>query len=200
MELPVPLALAQAVPRLPHDGPGVWWYEPKFDGHRMIMERTAESVRLYARSGRVVTSPWMDLAVAGMRLLPGTVLDGEAVIWNAGKLDFAAAQARAASTVDRARALAERLPASYVVWDLLAHPVLGDVRGRRYTERRRLLLDVLADVVRRSSRCRPPTTTTPPPPGTRPCARKGSRGSWPSGPRAFTRAAGSGSRSGTRRR
>ncbi|MFF2331987.1 DNA ligase, partial [Streptomyces sp. NPDC058103] len=145
-ELPVPLALAQAVPRLPRGAAGVWWYEPKFDGHRVVLERTAETVRLYARSGRVVTSPWMDLAVAGMQLEPGTVLDGEAVIWSGGRLDFAAVQARAASGADRSRILAGRLPASYAVWDILSHPVHGDVRGRRYTERRRLLLDILAPV------------------------------------------------------
>ncbi|MGW8688101.1 ATP-dependent DNA ligase [Streptomyces sp. NPDC055817] len=42
--------------------------------------------------------------------------------------------------------LAERLPASLPTWDLLAHPELGDVRGRPYTERRALLLDLLHDV------------------------------------------------------
>ncbi|ODA73185.1 DNA ligase [Streptomyces sp. AVP053U2] len=88
----------------------------------------------------------MDLALAGMALRPGTVLDGEAVIWHDGRLDFAAVQARAASSVDRSRVLAARLPASYAVWDVLAHPDHGDVRGRRYTERRRLLLDLLADL------------------------------------------------------
>ncbi|MEU0836230.1 hypothetical protein [Streptomyces sp. NPDC005969] len=40
------------------------------------MVRTEDTVALYARSGRVVTSHWMDLATAGMELLPGTVLDG----------------------------------------------------------------------------------------------------------------------------
>ncbi|MER7952385.1 DNA ligase [Streptomyces sp. NPDC096079] len=146
MEFPVPLALAQAVPVLPHARPGVWWYEPKFDGHRIALFRTAETVRLQARSGRDVTSPWMDIAVAGMVLQPGTVLDGEAVIWHDGRLDFAAVQARAASSIDRSRVLAARLPASYAVWDVLEHPDHGDVRGRRYTERRRLLLELLADI------------------------------------------------------
>ncbi|MGW8688106.1 ATP-dependent DNA ligase [Streptomyces sp. NPDC055817] len=32
------------------------------------------------------------------------------------------------------------------MWDLLAHPELGDVRSRPYTERRALLLDLLHDV------------------------------------------------------
>ncbi|GGV97294.1 hypothetical protein GCM10015535_68430 [Streptomyces gelaticus] len=107
----IPLvALAQAVPVLP-EGPG-WWYEPKLDGHRTVLRRTDETVVLYARSGRVVPQHWMDLAVAGMELRPGTVLDGGAVIWRDGRLDFAAAQSRAASSTTRARALAARYPAA----------------------------------------------------------------------------------------
>ncbi|MFE9953281.1 hypothetical protein ACFYRJ_38425 [Streptomyces sp. NPDC005531] len=93
MEFPIKVALTQAVPTLP-EGPG-WWFEPKFDGHRVVLRRTDDTVILYARSGRVVTPYWMDLALAGMALRPGTVLDGEAVIWREGRLDFGAAQSRA---------------------------------------------------------------------------------------------------------
>ncbi|MFH8737998.1 hypothetical protein [Streptomyces sp. NPDC017964] len=82
MEYPVAVALAEAVPTLPR-GKG-WWYEIKFDGHRTVLWRDAETVRLQARSGRTATSAWMDLAVAGMNSLPpGTVLDGEAAAANA---------------------------------------------------------------------------------------------------------------------
>ncbi|MFF3264963.1 DNA ligase [Streptomyces sp. NPDC002932] len=144
MEFPVKVALAQAAPMLPTGQD--WWYEPKFDGHRTVLRRTEETVILYARSGRIVTTHWMDLAVAAMALPPGLVLDGEAVIWKDGRVDFAAAQSRAASGPARARALATRHPASYATWDVLQHPVHGDVRGRPYTERRALLLDLLADV------------------------------------------------------
>ncbi|MER5747103.1 DNA ligase [Streptomyces sp. NPDC002225] len=146
LEFPVEVALAQAVPALP-DGPG-WWYEPKIDGHRTVLRRTDDSVVLYARSGRIVTQHWMDLAVAAMILRPGTVLDGEAAIWKDGKLDFAAAQSRAASSVSRARALAAQYPASYVCWDVLQHPdpAIGDCRPLPYTERRALLVELLAGV------------------------------------------------------
>ncbi|MEU8701677.1 DNA ligase [Streptomyces sp. NPDC048680] len=144
MEYPIKVALVRAVPVLP-DGPD-WSYEPKFDGHRTVLRRTEDAVILYARSGRIVTSHWMDLAVPAMRLRPGTTLDGEAVIWRAGRLDFAAVQSRAASSLERARALAARHPASYVAWDVLEHPDHGPVALRPYTERRALLADVLKDV------------------------------------------------------
>lgn len=144
MEYPIRPALAQAVPVIP-DGPG-WWYEPKFDGHRMVLRRTEDTVILYARSGRVVTGHWMDLAVAGMGLPPGTTLDGEAVIWRDGRIDFGAAQSRAASSVTRARALAAQHPASYAVWDALEHPAHGQTTGLPYIERRQLLLDLLHDI------------------------------------------------------
>ncbi|MGW9245701.1 ATP-dependent DNA ligase [Streptomyces badius] len=144
MEYPIRPALAQAVSVIP-DGPG-WWYEPKFDGHRTILRRTEETVILYARSGRVVTSHWMDLAVAGMQLPPGTTLDGEAVIWRNGRIDFAAAQSRAASTITRARALAAQHPASYAAWDILEHPQRGQTTSLPYTQRRQLLVDLLHDI------------------------------------------------------
>ncbi|MGW2725115.1 ATP-dependent DNA ligase [Streptomyces sp. NPDC001492] len=144
MQVPVRVALAQAAPVLPV-GAG-WWYEPKFDGHRAVLLRDRETVTLQSRSGRIVTAQWMDVALAGMALMPGTGLDGELVVWNAGRLDWSAVQSRAASTPARARRLAEELPASYAVWDCIDHPVHGDVRGRPYVERRALLLDVLADI------------------------------------------------------
>lgn len=78
------------------------------------------------------------------------------MIWRDGRLDFAAAQSRAASSTTRARALAARYPASYVCWDVLQHPdpAIGDCRSRPYTERRAFLLELLADVG-------PPVQVTP---------------------------------------
>ncbi|MFJ9690439.1 DNA ligase [Streptomyces bacillaris] len=144
MEYPIRPALTRAVPALP-TGSG-WHFEIKVDGHRMILRRTDEGVVCYSCTGRVVTSHWMDLAVPAMQLPPGVTLDGEAVIWRDGRLDFGAVQARAASSLERARALATRLPASYVAWDVLAHPDHDDVAARPYTERRALLEDVLQGV------------------------------------------------------
>ncbi|MGW4087046.1 ATP-dependent DNA ligase [Streptomyces sp. NPDC004822] len=142
MDWPVSVALAQAVPTLPVGRD--LHYEPKFDGHRLVMWRTAESVRLQTRSGRDVTPVWMDLALAGMQLPPGTVLDGEGVIFVGGRVDFGAVQSRAASTPARARHLAAEHPAHYAVFDILQHPQDGDVRGWSYVRRRAALEDLLA--------------------------------------------------------
>ncbi|MFJ4703025.1 DNA ligase [Streptomyces sp. NPDC088768] len=73
-------------------------------------------------------------------------MDGEAVVYVDGRVDFGAAQARAASSPARAAQLATRWPASFAAWDILAHAELGDVRSRPYVERRSLLLDVLEEV------------------------------------------------------
>jgi hypothetical protein len=80
-------------------------------------------------------------------------INGEALVYVAdadatARISFAAAQSRALSSPRRARELADQHPATYVAFDVLAHPAAGlpDLRPRPYVERRRVLLDVLADV------------------------------------------------------
>ncbi|WP_282090213.1 hypothetical protein [Streptomyces tendae] len=131
---------------------GPWAYEIKVDGHRTVLWRTKDSGRLQSRTGRDVTALWMDLAVAAMRLPPGVILDGEAVVYLSdadgnAQISFEAAQSRALSRPRRARELAGRHPATYVACDVLTHPAAGfpDLRPRPYVERRQVLLDVLAD-------------------------------------------------------
>ncbi|WP_371642736.1 ATP-dependent DNA ligase [Streptomyces mirabilis] len=146
MDWPLSVALAQPVPELPTGTD--WSYEMKLDGHRMIMRRTDDGVRLQARSGRDVTAAWGDLALAGHHLPAGTVLDGEAVISTEdGRISFEAAQARAASSPTRARRLATQHPAHYIAFDTLQLPSpTGDMRARPYTERRATLLNLLAEL------------------------------------------------------
>ncbi|WP_233436211.1 RNA ligase family protein [Streptomyces anulatus] len=145
------VALARSVTQLP-TGPS-WAYEIKVDGHRTMLWRTEDGVRLQSRTGRDVTALWMDLAVAAMRLPPGVILDGEAVVYLAAddgnaRISFEAAQSRALSRPRRARQLADRHPATYVAFDVLAHSAAGlpDLRPRPYVERRQVLPDVVANV------------------------------------------------------
>lgn len=148
MDWPVSVALAEAVTTLPV-GKDLH-YEPKMDGHRLIMWRTQETVRLQARprpdgTANDVTSNWMDLALAGMQLPAGVILDGEGVVYVGGRIDFDAVQSRAKSTPARARLLAEQHPATYAVFDILQHPEHGDTRGWSYVRRRALLEQLLEE-------------------------------------------------------
>ncbi|MGW5846687.1 ATP-dependent DNA ligase [Streptomyces sp. NPDC055254] len=135
------VALATAVRTLPR-GPGLA-YEPKFDGHRMVVVRSAADVTLQARSGRIVTAAFPDLAAAASQLPAGTVLDGEVVVWHAGRTEFALVQRRAAvASAARAAVLAQTLPASYAAFDVLELAGL-DLRARPYERRRALLVELL---------------------------------------------------------
>ncbi|UYQ60035.1 hypothetical protein [Streptomyces peucetius] len=80
VDFPVPVALAQLVPTLPV-GEG-WWYEMKLDGHRTVLWRTADAVRLQARSGRDVTSVWVDIAIAGNTEISRAALTSRVVALN----------------------------------------------------------------------------------------------------------------------
>ncbi|WP_405602040.1 ATP-dependent DNA ligase [Streptomyces sp. NBC_01410] len=137
---PLRVALAESVSVLPR-GQGLA-YEPKFDGHRMVIFRVGGTVLLQARSGRIVTAAFPDLADAAQQLPEGTVLDGEVVVWKDGRTDFASVQKRAAATPGRAPALARRLPASYAAFDLLAEGG-EDLRLSAYEKRRARLVALL---------------------------------------------------------
>ncbi|MEU0371046.1 ATP-dependent DNA ligase [Streptomyces sp. NPDC006283] len=138
---PLKVALAESVNVLPR-GAGLA-YEPKFDGHRVVIFRIDGDVLLQARSGRIVTAAFPDLAAAARQLPDGTVLDGEVVVWREGRTDFAAVQKRAAATPGRAPALARGLPASYAAFDLLAEAG-EDLRPLAYEKRRARLVALVA--------------------------------------------------------
>jgi ATP-dependent DNA ligase len=145
--LPPPLApmTAKAVTSLPA-GDG-WAFEPKFDGYRALTFRTTSSagapqVVVQSRQQRMLTAHFPDVAAAVAGLDVDAVLDGEVVIWRAGRLDFGALQDRLRSGPARARNLALELPAAYVVFDLLAVDHT-DLRDQPYRHRRQALEELL---------------------------------------------------------
>ncbi|ANH94402.1 MULTISPECIES: ATP-dependent DNA ligase [unclassified Streptomyces] len=121
MELPVmppvkPM-LAKPVARIP---PGMH-YEAKWDGFRAIVFRDGAEVELGSRTGKPLTRYFPELVAAFRERLPERcVLDGEIVIAREGRLDFDALTERIHPADSRVRALAERTPASFVAFDLLA--------------------------------------------------------------------------------
>ena len=125
--------LARTVSNLP-TGSG-WAFEPKFDGYRVLAFRSRARVELQSRQQRNLTAHFPDVAAAIAGLGDEVVLDGELVIWNAGRFDFAALQDRLRSGPRRAHTLAAATPAAYVVFDLLAHG-RTDLREQPYQHRR----------------------------------------------------------------
>ncbi|MGP3769418.1 ATP-dependent DNA ligase [Streptomyces sp. SDT5-1] len=111
------------------------------DGDRGVVWRR-DAVRIQTRAGRDATEQWLDIAAPAMALPRDTVLDGELVIWRAGRVDFGAVRSRSSARGRRLAGLMQQWPATFAAFDCL---MLGarDLRGRPYTERRAALLDVL---------------------------------------------------------
>ncbi len=139
---PVKPMLAKSVAKIP---PGMQ-YEAKWDGFRAIVFRDGDEVELGSRTGKPLTRYFPELAEALRERLPDRcVVDGEIVIAREGHLDFDALTERIHPADSRVRTLAERTPASFVAFDLLAlaDESLLDVP---LTDRRKLLVRALRDV------------------------------------------------------
>lgn len=136
--------MARSVERIPLAGAlsGGCWYEPKWDGFRLVIVRDASSTRVWSKQGRDLTARFPDIvAAARAQLPPRTVVDGEVVIWSGERLDFALLQQRMVTAVGKVPALAATHPASYVAFDVLAAG--GDDLRRSPLKRRRSVLERL---------------------------------------------------------
>ena len=139
---PVKPMLAKSVAKIP---PGMQ-YEAKWDGFRAIVFRDGDEVELGSRTGKPLTRYFPELVTAVRERLPERcVVDGEIVIAREGHLDFDALTERIHPADSRVRMLAERTPASLVVFDVLA---LGDesLMDAPLTERRERLAGELSGV------------------------------------------------------
>ena len=120
---PVQVALAKAQDQVPGPlaMPGGSRYELKFDGFRMAAVGHPDGVRLWSKSGTDLTPRFPEIAAAAAAAVPdGTVLDGEAVIWQDERLDFELLQHRFTTSRTRLAEEARSHPASYMAFDLLA--------------------------------------------------------------------------------
>jgi ATP-dependent DNA ligase len=157
MDLPIMPYVAPMLAKPVADIPrGAYSYEPKWDGFRAIVFRDGNEVEIGSRNERPLTRYFPEVVAAIKAGLPERcVLDGEIVVPDPsrGRLDFEALQQRIHPADSRVRLLAQRTPAHFVAFDLLA---LGDcdLTGAPFKERRRLLEQVMA-------RARPPIHLTP---------------------------------------
>jgi ATP-dependent DNA ligase len=133
---------------------GDYLYEPKWDGFRALVFRSAEDVYIQSRDLRPLNRYFPELHDALLvHLPPDVVIDGEIVIATEKGLDFDALQQRLHPAESRVKKLAKETPASFVAFDLLA---LGEhnVMEMPQSERRAALEHLLATV-------QPPLYLTP---------------------------------------
>ncbi len=145
--------LAKAVKEIP-DGP--LSYEPKWDGFRSIIFRDGDEVEIGSRNERPMTRYFPEVVAAVRASLPErSVIDGEIVVPDpAGRrLDFEALLQRIHPADSRVQLLADRTPASFVAFDLLA-VADQDCTGLPFEQRRAMLSDALAKAT-------PPVYLTP---------------------------------------
>jgi len=129
-------------------------YEPKWDGFRAIVFRSASDVFIQSRDLRPLDRYFPELHDMLIERLPaGCVIDGEIVIATPRGLDFDALQLRLHPAASRVAKLATQTPSSFVAFDLLA--VEGrDIRDAPQSDRRARLEQLLADAT-------PPIHLTP---------------------------------------
>jgi len=111
--------LAKVADALP-DEPG-FLFEPKWDGFRAIVFRTANQTLIQSRDLKPLNRYFPELEQALHEALPkGCVLDGEIVVATDAGLDFDALQQRIHPAASRIARLAKETPARFVAFDLLA--------------------------------------------------------------------------------
>jgi ATP-dependent DNA ligase len=139
---PVKPMLAKSVAKIP---PGML-YEAKWDGFRAVVHRDGPETVIGSRTGKPLTRYFPEVVRELERQLPQRcVVDGEIVLVNGDRLDFDALTERIHPAASRVRLLAERTPASFVAFDLLA---LGDrsLMEVPQGERRSALEDALSGI------------------------------------------------------
>lgn len=143
---PLEPMLAKATEKVPDD-PGVWSYEPKWDGFRALVFRDGDEVVVLSRSGKDLGRYFPEL-VESLRaeLAPRCVLDGEVVvpreIDGRTRLDWEALSQRIHPAESRIRMLAEQTPAHFIGFDALATRDRS-LMGEPFRERRQALVDLV---------------------------------------------------------
>lgn len=135
--------LAKAVDGIPERDDVL--FEPKWDGFRCLIFRDGDEIVLGSRNEKPLTRYFPEMLSPLLAQLPDRcVIDGELIVATDDKLDFDGLQQRIHPAESRVNMLAEKTPASFVAFDLLA---LGDddMMNAPFSERRAALESILSD-------------------------------------------------------
>jgi ATP-dependent DNA ligase len=154
---PVRPMLAKSVKGIPDpaahavNGIGGLSFEPKWDGFRCLVFKDGDEVELTSRNTKPLTRYFPEVVEAMRTQLPArVVLDGEIFVALRGedgvdRLEFEVLQERIHPAQSRIDMLAEKTPAGFVAFDLLALDDTSYV-DRPFAERRATLEQALAGV------------------------------------------------------
>ncbi len=159
---PVQPMLAKPVKAVPKDDG--YSFEPKWDGFRCLVFRDGDEVELTSRNTKPLTRYFPEVVAAVKEQLPERcVLDGELFVAlstpeGGDRLEFETLQERIHPAKSRVDMLAEKTPAGFVAFDLLA---LGDESyvDRPFADRRAAMESALAGL---AGPCYLTRTTTDP--------------------------------------
>ncbi len=111
--------LAKIAEHVPQSGD--FLFEPKWDGFRAIVFRSADDVYIQSRDLKPLDRYFPELHAVFLAQLPkGVVVDGEIVMPTKHGLDFGGLQMRLHPAASRVEKLAKAAPAAFVAFDLLA--------------------------------------------------------------------------------
>lgn len=117
-------------------------FEPKIDGHRLILSHTNGETRLFTRHNNDCTRQYPELLSAPFT--EDIVLDGEIACVNpaTGAICFESVMERfSAKKADKVRRLSEHLPANYIVFDVLRYKG-EDLCGLPLEQRKEILASI----------------------------------------------------------
>jgi ATP-dependent DNA ligase len=162
---PIQPMLAKSVKGIPDPAKhGGLSFEPKWDGFRCLVFKDGDEVELTSRNTKPLTRYFPEVVAAIREQLPERcVLDGELFVALSGsdgtdRLEFESLQERIHPAASRVNLLAEKTPAGFVAFDLLALGVESYLE-RPFAERRAALEEALGGL---SGPCYLTRTTTDP--------------------------------------
>ncbi len=129
---------ASLVGRLPEGRE--WLYEPKWDGFRCLAYKRGSAVALRSKSGKPLERYFPDIVNVLEQLAPKHfVIDGELLVQGESGYSFSDLQMRLHPAASRVRMLAQKQPATFVLFDILESDAGINVMGAPLAERRRIL-------------------------------------------------------------
>ena len=114
-----------------------WRYEPKWDGFRCLADKRENRVTLRSKSGKTLERYFPDIVSVLDRLTARNfVLDGELLVEGENGYSFSDLQMRLHPAASRVKMLAEKQPATFVVFDILKTDQDRNIMSTPLSERR----------------------------------------------------------------